>query len=38
MATGALVLVLPDMGDELLAEVSRSGGKIETLLTAVQAR
>ncbi len=40
LATGALVmvLVLPDMGIELLAEVSRSGGKIETLLTAVQGR
>ena len=40
MATGALVmvLVLPDLGYELLGEVSRSGGKIETLLTAVQAR
>ena len=38
MATGALVmiLVLPDLGFELLAEVSRSGSKIETLLTAVQ--
>jgi len=40
MATGALVmiLVLPDLGYELLGEVSRSGGKIETLLAAVQAR
>jgi len=40
MATGALVmvLVLPDLGYELLTEVSRSGGKVETLLTAVQAR
>lgn len=40
LATGALImiLVLPDMGVELLGEVSRSGGKIETLLTAVQAR
>jgi flagellar biosynthetic protein FliR len=40
MATGALVMVLvmPDMGIELLAEVSRSGGKIETLLAAVQGR
>jgi flagellar biosynthetic protein FliR len=39
MATGTLVmvLVLPDLGFELLAEVSKSGGKIETLLTAVQA-
>jgi flagellar biosynthetic protein FliR len=38
MATGGLVmiLVLPDLGFELLGEVSRSGGKIETLLTAVQ--
>ncbi len=38
LATGALimVLVLPDMGIELLAEVSRSGSKIETLLAAVQ--
>ena len=38
MATGALVmvLVLPDLGVELLAEVQRSGGKIETLLVAVQ--
>lgn len=37
MATGALVmvLVLPDMGYELLGEVSRSGAKIETLLRAV---
>jgi len=36
MATGALVmvLVLPDLGYELLGEVSRSGAKIETLLTA----
>jgi flagellar biosynthetic protein FliR len=40
MATGALVmiLVLPDLGYELLGEVSQSGGKIETLLTAVQGR
>jgi flagellar biosynthetic protein FliR len=40
MATGALVmvLVLPDLGVELLAEVQRSGGKIETLLVAVQGR
>jgi flagellar biosynthesis protein FliR len=40
LATGALlmVLVLPDMGIELLSEVSRSGGKIETLLVAVQGR
>lgn len=40
MATGALVmvLVLPDLGYELLGEVARSGGKIETLLTAVQGR
>jgi len=39
LAVGALllVLVLPDMGYELLGEVARSGGKIETLLTAVQA-
>jgi flagellar biosynthesis protein FliR len=39
MATGTLVmvLVLPDLGFELLAEVSKSGGKIETLLTTVQA-
>jgi len=39
MATGGLVfvLVLPDMGFELLTEVARSGSKIETLLTAVQA-
>ena len=38
LATGALVmiLVLPDLGVELLAEVARSGGKIETLLTAVR--
>jgi len=38
MATGGLVmiLVLPDLGFELLGEVSRSGSKIETLLTAVQ--
>jgi flagellar biosynthesis protein FliR len=38
MATGALVmvLVLPDLGYELLGEVSRSGAKIETLLTAVR--
>jgi len=38
MATGALlmVLVLPDMGYELLGEVSRSGAKIETLLRAVR--
>ena len=38
MATGGLVmvLVLPDLGFELLGEVSRTGGKIETLLTAVQ--
>ena len=37
MATGALVmvLVLPDLGYELLGEVSRSGGKIETLLAAL---
>ncbi|MET0790634.1 MAG: flagellar biosynthetic protein FliR [Polyangiaceae bacterium] len=40
LATGALImiLVLPDMGIELLAEVSRSGGKVETLLAAVQGR
>jgi flagellar biosynthetic protein FliR len=39
MATGALVmvLVLPDLGYELLNEVSRSGAKIETLLVAVRA-
>jgi len=39
LATGALVmvLVLPDFGYELLGEVSRSGGKVETLLSAVQA-
>ena len=39
MATGALVLilVLPDLGFELLAEVGKGGGKIETLLTAVRA-
>jgi flagellar biosynthetic protein FliR len=38
MATGGLVmvLVLPDLGFELLAEVARSGSKIETLLSAVQ--
>ncbi len=38
MATGGLVmvLVLPDLGFELLGEVSRSGNKIETLLTTVQ--
>ncbi|HEY1536049.1 MAG TPA: flagellar biosynthetic protein FliR, partial [Polyangiaceae bacterium] len=38
MATGGLVmvLVLPDLGFELLGEVSRTGGKIETLLSAVQ--
>lgn len=38
MATGGLVLilVLPDMGYELLAEVARSGDKIETLLLAVR--
>jgi flagellar biosynthetic protein FliR len=38
MATGGLVmiLVLPDLGFELLGEVSRSGSKIETLLTTVQ--
>jgi flagellar biosynthetic protein FliR len=38
MATGSLVLVLvlPDLGFELLAEVAKSGGKIETLLTAVR--
>jgi flagellar biosynthesis protein FliR len=38
LAAGALllVLVLPDFGYELLGEVSRCGGKIETLLTAVQ--
>jgi len=38
MATGALVmvLVLPDLGYELLSEVSQSGSKIETLLTAVR--
>lgn len=37
MATGALVmvLVLPDMGYQLLGEVSRSGAKIETLLATV---
>jgi flagellar biosynthetic protein FliR len=40
LATGALlmVLVMPDMGMELLSEVSRSGGKIETLLAVVQGR
>ncbi|MEO6601666.1 MAG: flagellar biosynthetic protein FliR [Polyangiaceae bacterium] len=40
LATGALImiLVLPDMGIELLAEVSRSGGKIETLLASMQGR
>ena len=40
MATGALVMVmvLPDMGAELLNEVQRSGEKIETLLVAVQGR
>jgi flagellar biosynthetic protein FliR len=39
MATGALVmvLVLPDMGFELLGEVSRTGSKIETLLHAAEA-
>lgn len=38
MATGGLVLVLvlPDLGFELLGEVSRTGSKIETLLSAVQ--
>jgi len=38
LATGGLVmvLVLPDLGYELLGEVSRSGAKIETLLTAVR--
>jgi len=38
MATGGLVmiLVLPDLGFELLAEVTKSGDKIETLLTAAQ--
>ena len=38
MATGGfvLVLVLPDLGFELLAEVAKSGGKIESLLGAVQ--
>jgi flagellar biosynthetic protein FliR len=38
MATGGLVLVLalPDLGVELLGEVSRTGSKIETLLVAVQ--
>jgi flagellar biosynthetic protein FliR len=38
MATGGLimVLVMPDLGFELLAEVGKSGGKIETLLSAVQ--
>ena len=38
LATGGLlmVLVLPDLGFELLSEVSRTGGKIETLLSAVQ--
>jgi flagellar biosynthetic protein FliR len=38
MATGGLVLVLvlPDMGYELLDEVARSGSKIETLLLAVR--
>lgn len=38
MATGGLVmvLVLPDLGYELLGEVARSGGKIETLLLAVR--
>ena len=37
MATGALVMILalPDMGLELVGEVARSGGKIETLLIAV---
>lgn len=40
MATGALVmvLVLPDLGLELVAEAARSGGKIETLLSVVQGR
>jgi flagellar biosynthesis protein FliR len=38
MATGGLVmvLVLPDLGVELVGEVSRTGSKIETLLVAVQ--
>jgi flagellar biosynthesis protein FliR len=38
MATGGLVmvLVLPDLGVELVGEVSRTGNKIETLLVAVQ--
>jgi flagellar biosynthesis protein FliR len=38
MATGGLIMVLamPDLGFELLAEVGKSGGKIETLITAVQ--
>ncbi len=38
MATGGLimVLVLPDLGVELVSEVSRTGSKIETLLIAVQ--
>lgn len=40
MAVGALVMVLalPDVGYELLAEVVRSGNKIETLLVAAQGR
>jgi flagellar biosynthetic protein FliR len=40
LATGGLlmVLVMPDMGIELLSEAARSGGKIETLLAAVQGR
>jgi flagellar biosynthetic protein FliR len=38
MAAGGLVmiLVLPDLGVELVGEVSRTGSKIETLLVAVQ--
>ena len=40
MAVGALVMVLalPDVGYELLAEVGRSGNKIETLLVTAQGR
>lgn len=38
LAAGTLVMVLalPDVGFELLAEVSKSGNKIETLLAAAQ--
>ena len=38
IATGAfvLLLVLPDFAFELMAEVSKSGNKIETLITAVE--